>query len=52
MSSTFLEYENVLKLDGGDGCINFVNILKTIKLYTLKWVNVMVYKLSLNKANF
>lgn len=34
--SSFVEIDHKCsKIDYGDGCINSVNILKTIKLYTL-----------------
>lgn len=37
--------ENVLKLDGGNGCI-IINILTVIELYIhFKWVNCMAFEL-------
>ena len=40
---------NVLKLEVGGGCTTFV-LLKSLETVHLQWVNLMVYKLYINKA--
>lgn len=42
--------ENALKSEYGDGCPT-LNILNTIKLYSFKWGNFMVYKLYTIKSD-